>query len=77
MSLMSLFETKEIKVDPKKESILLKVNMMLDPKVLNALYFDIYKQYESGVVVVPSFIDFVIIPKETELLVKKEDKQND
>lgn len=74
MSLSSLFATKEVKVNPEKDKLLLKVNMMVKSEVLNAIYFDIQKQYESGVVLVPSFMDFAIVPKETEILVKKEEQ---
>ena len=75
--LSNLFKSKQIEVDPEKDVILFKVNCMLKSDVLNALYFDLQKQYETGVIVVPEFIDVMIIPKGTEILVEQESEIND
>jgi hypothetical protein len=66
----NLFEKRSIAVDPEKEQLVLKVNMMLRNEELSALYFDIHEQYKTGVVVLPAFVDAAIVPKGTNIVVE-------
>ena len=66
----NLFEKRSIAVDPKKEQLVLRVNMMLRNEELSALYFDIHEQYKTGVVVLPAFVDAAIVPKGTNIVVE-------
>lgn len=67
----SIFE-KPLQFDPEKELLVLRVNAIFKRDILNAIYFDIHKQIEKGVVMLPAWLDFAIIPKDTEILVEKE-----
>ena len=66
----NLFEKRSITVDPKKEKLVLKVNIMLRNEELSALYFDIHEQYKTGVVVLPAFVDAAIVPNGTNIVVE-------
>lgn len=71
----NLFEKRSITIDPEKEKLVLRVNMMLRNEELSALYFDIHEQYKTGVVVLPAFVEAAVIPKNTSIVVAKgEDK---
>lgn len=64
----------EIKFDPEKETIILKLKATLKRETLDALYLDILEQMKNNVVILPPFMDVIIIPKNTEILVEKESK---
>lgn len=63
--------------NPEKETLLLKSNINLKKEVLDIVYFEIFEQMKKGVVAIPMFMDVVIIPKETEILVPKENSNNE
>lgn len=62
--------------NPEKETLLLRPRIMLPRERLDAWYFEISKQIEKGVAMIPTYFDLVVIPKQTEILVPKENSNN-
>ena len=64
---------KTINVDPTKEKLILKVNMIVKADLLQNIAKDVREQFNTGVVVIPQFIDVLIVPKDTEIEIKEKE----
>lgn len=60
-------------IDPNSNVLILKVNRNIPREQLDALYFDIYEQMKKGLVLLPYFVDPIVVPKDIEVLVEKHD----
>lgn len=61
---------------PDTDTLLLRSKTMMKQELLDAIYLDISEQVKKGIVILPSFMELIIIPKDTEILVPKENLDN-
>lgn len=66
-----------INFNPETDALVLRSKAMLKQELLDAIYLDISEQVKKGIVILPSFMELIIIPKDTEILVPKESKTDD
>lgn len=59
-------------INPKKQTLVLRPLVALPRHQMDALYFEIEEEFRRGVVMLPTYFDLVVIPKDTDILVKKE-----
>lgn len=57
-----------IHIDPNKEKLIVKLNMVLKSDTMQKIRDDIKNQFNTGVVVLPNGVDYVILPKDEAIL---------
>lgn len=53
----------------EKDVLILKCNAFLNQRNMNILYRSIHEQMETGVVMIPPYVDPVLVPAGTEIKV--------
>ncbi len=55
----------------EKDLLVLKCNAFLKEREFNALYRAIYEQREAGVIIVPPYIEPILVPEGTEIRISE------
>lgn len=61
-----------LKVDPKKDKLIVQFNCLLKPDVMERIRQDLLKEYREGVVIAPPMCAIIIGDENTEFIFEKE-----
>lgn len=55
----------------EKDLLVLKCNAFLKPREMSALYRYVYEQMETGLIIVPPYVEPILIPARTEVKISE------
>ena len=55
----------------EKDILVLKCNAFLRPKEMTVLYLSVYEQMDTGIVIVPPYVEPILVPAGTEIKISE------
>ena len=58
-------------INSNSNVLVLKANILMKQDKMDAIYVDFYEQFKKGLVILPPYVEAIIVPKDVEVLVEK------